>query len=305
MKTGWLPRWGRSSRSNRFPSVTGHLWAGLLGLTACAAEPKPAMNLMELSNPDQLVATATELAAAQETARHETLRAGLGSEAVLLRFNSSSEYVRLRPDQLRLAGVMKVLGTNAAAAATDTLSALAASPVFLAEEARQDLLLRALAVRRPASPAVVKFFGQQSTAEATHLHLAIDALLGNGDPALIALLESRIIAGVYEPEDLGGWMRDGFLRHRQDVALLEACERLLRGDQLSGELKVSLVEALFDYRPEEWYPPDSPVPKPPDRSQASPTARAVLLRIGAWSAGQPNLPAGLKARVAAELKLLE
>jgi hypothetical protein len=107
-----------------------------------------------------------------------------------------------------------------------------------------------------------------------------------------------------EPENVEGWMRDAILRHRYDLPLLAACERLLRGRALSPGLKVALLESLFDYRPREWYPPDSDRPRPPDVRSAGPPARAVLRRIGDWAFGQKTLPVSLKSRIRAELETL-
>jgi hypothetical protein len=179
------------------------------------------------------------------------------------------------------------------------------SPNFLAEEARQDLLLRAAIRMRPATSAVVRFFEKQTRPDASSLHLAIDCIVGNGSGPAIAVLERRLSDGSQEAENVFGWMRDPILRHRQDVPLLGACERLLRGSALSSGLKAALVEALFDYRPEEWYPPDSNRPRPPDRRQASDEARAILGRIGDWVARQEKLPPRLRARVRAELAVLK
>jgi hypothetical protein len=66
------------------------------------------------------------------------------------------------------------------------------------------------------------------------------------------------------------------------------------------DVRVGVVEALFDYRPEEWYI-DSTAPQPPARAAATPAARATLRRIGDYALGRLSLSAPLRSRVSAAL----
>ena len=73
------------------------------------------------------------------------------------------------------------------------------------------------------------------------------------------------------------------LRHRRDPAVLEMSRDLLRKPELDAERKNALVEALFDYRPRDWYlSPEagaSPPPKPPPANKASAEAKKLLKEV--------------------------
>jgi hypothetical protein len=56
---------------------------------------------------------------------------------------------------------------------------------------------------------------------------------------------------------------------------------LLQNPQLDPDLKNSLVEVLFDYRPGEWYSREAPAPKPPSETKLPSEARDLLKKIAA------------------------
>jgi hypothetical protein len=74
---------------------------------------------------------------------------------------------------------------------------------------------------------------------------------------------------------------------------------MLKGS-LSGALKRSLVEVIFDYRPGEWYRPAS-VYAAPDRRQASPEVLAKLRAIGEYARASLQLTKTQRAAVDATL----
>lgn len=82
-------------------------------------------------------------------------------------------------------------------------------------------------------------------------------------------------------------MQDPILVHRNDVPALRLCDSLLRGALEIG-LSASLVEALFDYKPDAWYLECEP-PAPPPRSAASQEARELLRRIGDYALASVEL----------------
>ena len=256
------------------------------------------------ADPDRIADAACALAASPLEADQQRLRQSLGSPEFLLQLNSEMDYARLRSEQLRVARIIKALSANEAPAARATLELLAGSTAFLAEEARQEILLRAAVAMRPAPPAMIRFFDQQSSPDSSNLHLAVDVMAANGSGPAIALLERKLADPDQEPENITGWMRDPILRHRYDVPLLKACERLLSGRQLPAALNVVLLEALFDYRPGEWYPPDSDRPRPPDVRDAGAEARPILKRIADWAQKQPRVSRKLKDRISSELSIL-
>jgi hypothetical protein len=265
----------------------------------------PGMNSFDSRKADSLAESLIAMAKSRSPVEHERLRSALASSESLLELNSEQDYSVLRPEQLRVARVIDALVENRSEPASKSLAFLAENTNFLAEEARQQVLLSAAARLRPLPPAMVHFFDAQSKPDATNLYLAVRLLVENGSEPAIAIFERILSDKAFEPEDKSGWMLDSIVPHRCDVPLLSTCQKLLQETVLSGDLKEVLVEALFDYRPQEWYPADSDRPRPPDRSKCSSQARDILKRIGGWALQQPKLPERLKSRVRTELSALE
>jgi hypothetical protein len=55
--------------------------------------------------------------------------------------------------------------------------------------------------------------------------------------------------------------------------------RLLRADVPDRELRNILVQTLFDFRPNEWYGPNSLYVPPPQRNEASSEVRREVLAL--------------------------
>jgi hypothetical protein len=91
------------------------------------------------------------------------------------------------------------------------------------------------------------------------------------------LLERKLLDATIAEDDKVAWMRSPIIDHRDDLPLLQMCERVLQ--RLVPALQTHLIEVLFDYRPGEWYPPAT-VHTPPDRRRASRESNASLRRIG-------------------------
>ena len=99
------------------------------------------------------------------------------------------------------------------------------------------------------------------------------------------------------------WLRGPILEHRRSPVLLEAAEKWLNGGTLNHELNVALADALFDYKPDEWYPGGEGIPRPPQEKSTSPKAAVVLDRIGK-SVLEGKYPAATKSAVRRTLRNL-
>jgi len=241
-------------------------------------------------------ALATEALALAKSFRpedHSLLLQKLKSEEFLKKLDSEKAYEG-SSNRLRLRYILQILSKNPSPSARSTLVALTQTPDFYKESARADLLIDACAEVRPAPPEVIKFWNDHSQPDDGFTHLTIDAVVENGSEPAIALLEKKMADMKHDEEDKLSWMRSSILTHRNDLVLLQACERML-GGSLSEDLRLSLVEVLFDYRP-EWFPP-SVVLKPPDRGQASPQALAQLRKIGEFALNKMNLKEDLRKKV--------
>jgi hypothetical protein len=261
-------------------AADGALASGTAPRPGLAAASDSAGILRGSRDPARLQAAAVALASSPRAGDHEALLARLRDPDFLRRLDSAAAY-RGSPKRLRLAAVLTALGSNPAAGARRALIALAQSPSFNASAPRADLLIQACASLRPAPPEVVRFWDAHSRPDDGFTPLTIEALVQNGSAPALALLERKLADPRHADDDKRAWMLSSVLTHRNDPALLAACGRwLARG--LAKRLKPTLVDALFDYRPTEWFSPAT-VLRPPPRAEASPAARAELRKIGAYA----------------------
>ena len=74
------------------------------------------------------------------------------------------------------------------------------------------------------------------------------------------------------------WLRRSVVANRNQEGVLAEAEVLLDGAELTEPVRMALVETLFDYRPDEWYAPDTVV-SPPGDDDYSADARAIRARL--------------------------
>lgn len=263
-----------------------------------------AFDLVQLANasddPIELMEAADAAAESQSEPDHLKLRQVLCDEGFLYKLDSQDDYAK-PAKQLRVARVLKTLSDNRSPAAERTLLTLAGNAMFTSMEPRQELLIRLLVPIRPAPPAAVAFWREHSRPKAPYKHVTADALADNGSEPAVKLLEEMLGDAAQSEQDRVAWMRDPLLRHRDNVVVLAASERLLQGS-LSPTLKNDLVAALFDYR-EDWYLACTP-PEPPAWASFKPEARSLLVRIGQYAQDHIQMDPETEAAVAARLKLL-
>lgn len=145
---------------------------------------------------------------------------------------------------------------------------------FLIESRRTDFLIAAVAVIKPSPPDVIRFWDAYCKPLDGFTPLSIQAMVMNGSNPAIELFEKKMLDAKHSDMDKIDWMRYMILPHRHDLPLLKCCERLLEGT-LPDSLRMPLVEALFDYRPEEWYGMHEILELPPADSR---TTESLLVR---------------------------
>jgi hypothetical protein len=274
------------------------------GNSACEVEPGPQGTqssagtplpvLQSSKDPAELQSSALALASSKRAADHRALLGWLSKPEFLRRLDSDSAYGG-SAQRLRLAPVLSALSSNSSPSAQGTLVALTQRPTFVQSAPRADLLIEACAALRPTPPEVVRFWDDHSRPEDGFTNRTIEAMVQNGSPPALALLEKKMIDPAHDEDDKRAWMLSSILTHRNDLSLLKSCERLLTG-KLGANLRPVLVEALFDYRPTEWFSPAT-VLKPPDRDEASPAARAELRSIGAYALEKVTLSENQRSAV--------
>jgi hypothetical protein len=246
------------------------------------------------AGPQALIKQAVALARSTNPADQAQLLAALNSEEFLTTLDSREDYVRYRAKQLRFARIFKVLLVNDAPPARQTLVALTQAATFQNSDKREEMLVKALAVVRPAPSEAIQYWKARSTPDSIYIHFTVDALCNNGSEPAIRLLEQILIDPDQDFDFKILWMRDSILKHRNDLPLLQGCYRLLTTG-LPADLKPYLVEALFDYD-RAWYASCSP-PFPPNRALATKEARQELRRIGEFALAQVDLTAEQSAAV--------
>jgi hypothetical protein len=253
------------------------------GMTAIAspAMPKDAAKVLATSKDrEELLAYARLLARSGQSADHNALRKRLESREFLARLDEPERH-QGAPEKLRLNEVLRELSANRAASAEAALVALTRSPGFRAEPLRIELLIRACVPIRPAPADVIRFWDEHWMPDDGYSHLTAGAVCDNGSASALTLLEKKMADPAHSDDDKRVWMVTAIMMHRNDAPMLESCERMVRGG-LPERLRPLLVEALFDYRPLEWFRPAT-VLVPPDRKLAGAAARDRLRRIGEFA----------------------
>jgi hypothetical protein len=171
---------------------------------------------------------------------------------------------------------------------------LGGSPQFLSDPDRKTLLMPALAAVRPMSVETAAFF----RAANTQGYFSINAplLAANGSERSLKLLQQMIADRTVPPVRRIDALHYAIVPVRTDPSVLAMAERLLAA-ALEPAVESGLVEALFDYRPGEWYEFARTHPKPPAWTAASPDARVRLLRLADASLRKPGLPANVAEAV--------
>jgi hypothetical protein len=247
------------------------------GKAAMNEDPIKALGTSE--DPKHLTRAAAQLAKSSQPSDHRALLQALNSEKFLLQLNAEEEYAG-DPHRLRIRRILEVLEENSAPVAWDTILKLTKSQEFTKEAGRVDLLIQITAIIRPAPPELVVFWDQHSQPEDGFTPLTITALVENGSTPALELFERKMLDPGHEAEEKIIYFRSDVLTHRNSEAVIRSCERLLKGP-LQEDLKVELIDALFDYKPAEWYTPGDFYNPPPLPSYSN-AARQELQKLGQY-----------------------
>ena len=259
--------------------------------------------LAQSLNPRELVDMARVYALSEDVPDQQLLLQHLGSPSFLGRLNTEQEYLSLPPKGLNVARVMKTLMTQTHPAAADTLVALTRMQSFQQVPSLVELNILGLAIDRPASPGTIAYWDFHSSPESSNIDIVMEAIFANRSEPALRLFESKM-----NDEDNDGmrkmtWLRDQFLRQRNDVTVLRFSERMLKENTLNESWHNQLLEVLFDYN-EKWYM-SCAFPRPPERMAASDEAKEVMVRLGEFGLRQMQIAIpGLTARIKGTMKIL-
>jgi hypothetical protein len=166
---------------------------------------------------------------------------------------------------------------NEAPAARQTLLGLTTGQGFLSYDALVVLLIRALAVDRPASARTITYWQKYLHHESVYAGNVVDAIFENHSRPALELFERVMNDPAHEDEYKYVWLRDMLLRRRNDPDVLACCERIIIGGTVDAAWHEPILEAVFDYDP-SWYI-CCQHPRPPLRILAPEPSKAILERL--------------------------
>ncbi len=201
--------------------------------------------------------------------------------------------------RLHVAGILQILSENDCDSARGLLLKLTHSQVFLEHRARVELLIRSLIPIRPSPKEVIEFWDKHFLPEDGYSSITASALLENGSEPAISLFEIKIKDSRFPKTEREFWLTGLVLQYRNDINLLQACDRLMDSD-LEDDYQSLLLEVLFDYRPNKWYGAGYRY-KPPPREEAEIQALKMLQILGEKILGDPSLENSKRRRLKSEI----
>lgn len=253
-------------------------------------------------NPDSLLQEMQKLAASTNPQDQKKLLEFLSSIEAIYRLDPREDHIRKPVNKLRLAQLYQTIRGNDSAPMRETLAALVRSGKPINCDACDTMLIKALAIVRPPTAEVLKFWETHSDPDSVHIKFVIDALADNGTAPAIGLLEKRMVDATIAPEQKIAWMHEAILQHRRNPVLLASLDRILT-TTLPKQLRPHLVESLFDYRPQDWYRVDANVPTP-DSQPLTSEARRLLKKIGTTALKKVSLNASQRQAVTKAMREL-
>lgn len=283
---------GAREQSPRQAQPTGDAPVPTAPPAAGLPDPVPAFVLSEPAK------AAIARAESKDAKEHERLAAELIDAAWLDRLDPPA-LARVAPaSHLQLTHVLRALARSA----PTVFSRLAAEPAYVQSETRRAALLTASGACREPGEALVVLWHAQIEPEGDELETTIAALFESGSAAGHGVLETAFANEEFDPELVASWFHGPLLAVRQNEATVAWIEKLLAGGGLREGLSARLVDALFEYRPRDWYPQSQPAPIPPSRAKLTDASRTILLRIAERARVDGELTAERVEAIRAELR---
>ena len=213
--------------------------------------------LDESRDSSQLSASALALASSEDDRAIAALADHLARGEFLDRLDDTSN-PGLSTVHLRT--VFRSLADHPTSATARLCERLYAEPDFRSEPIRINFLLHALAAVRPVSEASAEVF--RAAHREGYASVSGPALVSNESPLALRVFEETVTGTVLDPPTIVDLLHSGLLPNRTRLAVLESCSRLLAGD-LDPDVRLGLVETLFDHKSRKWFGPVMSPPLPP------------------------------------------
>lgn len=248
--------------------------------------------------PKVLLRAAAELAKSNVPQAHQTLFQALNSSDFLSCLNTQEEYAG-NPNSLRVRRILDALIDNPTPLAMQTILRLIHSDVFLGEETRVVLLIRASSEIRPVPPELVAFWDRYSQNDDGFTHMIIEALIYNATLPALSLFEAKVLSPYHEFDDKTYWFRDNIMPLRNKLEIVQSAGRLLQDPEVEQDLRIELVDVLYDYK-SEWFTPAVNF-KPPELESYSQAVRNVLVELADYTL--KNIPLNEERKIMLEKAL--
>jgi hypothetical protein len=235
-----------------------------------------AVALAGSADPEALVAMRERLARNDFLARLDDLANPQDSV-----FNLSSVFAALRQHPDPLTGELCV--------------ALANEPEFVAEPARLNYLLPALAAVRPMSEAAANLF--RRTNHEGFYGVNAPLLAENGTPHALTVFQEMIETPLKDAANKVYVLHHSLVPRRTDLPLLETCAQLI-GSGLERAVEMGVIESIFDYQERPWYGNIRRPPRPPSWESAPSETLRFALDAGKRIETRTDLRAGLNLAIA-------
>lgn len=248
--------------------------------------------LLHESDPAHLEAAAVAIAAAGKASDLAVLADRLGQPSFLARLDPQSG-----PEVavVHLANVFRALAEHPSAATAELCLALGRNPRFTAVPARVNLLLNALAAERPMSQAAADYF--RATNSAGFVEVNGPLLARNGSAAALEVLAQMLSddkVDVAQRVSIAHW---SLLPTRANLGIVEMCTRVLQNDALAHDVRIAMLESLYDYQPRRWFGLAAGQPGIPTWTAASRATLAALQSLGKHTLNRSDLPVELRAAI--------
>lgn len=253
---------------------------------------------LQAADPTQLALHLQQMSSSDDTNDIAEIGKSLTSAKQLLSLNTQEEYDQLPSQLLAVYPVLMGLAQNENSAAQDLIAKLSDNEEFLAEPGRLEGLLQVLP-HVPTLPAeAIELLREATDPDSDSLEVAIEVIFETGNPVALELFAEQASNDEQDIELVQAWMRDPMLRHRADPAVVRMSIDLLTRSGFDGERKNALAEAMFDYRPKDWYltpaSDDQSVPEPPTLDRITQEARNLLSELADAMATDQEISAANK-----------
>jgi hypothetical protein len=242
--------------------------------------------LRNSKDPRELVRMAKLYASSDEPADQAVLGGHLGTTDFLDRLDSPMMYKAAQPQQLRVAGIIRILMEKQTPAPRQTLVDLTDSKEFQSYDQCVPLLIRALAADRPASARTIAHWTKHADPESVYSDNVVEAIFLNRSRPALDLFERMMNDARHEDGYKYYWLRTCLLQQRNDPEVLKCCERMVIDSSIDPLWHEPVLEALFDFDP-TWYL-TCRKPRPPLRVLAGDEAKDSIERLAKRGLGRKD-----------------